>query len=61
MTDKHNIDRKSSTEKLPIIIERKIGGTTYVVFGKYKENGEGLLDKVWRLIEKDNDGKDFHI
>ena len=32
----------------------KIAGTTYIVSSKYKENTkEGLLDKLWRLIEKD--------
>jgi len=36
------------------ITERKIGGTTYIVTSKYKEDGkEGLLDKIWRLIQYD--------
>ena len=39
----------------PETIMRKIGGTTYIMTGKYKENGEELLDKLWRLIEYDAD------
>ena len=36
--------------------ELKIGGTTYIVTSKYKENSrEGLLDKIWRLMEYDVD------
>jgi len=35
-------------------MELKIGGTTYILTGKYKEKGEGLLHKLWRLIENDN-------
>lgn len=34
-------------------LERKIGGTTYIMTGKFKESGENLLDKLWRLIEND--------
>jgi hypothetical protein len=35
--------------------ESKVGGTTYIVTSNYKENGEGLLDKLWRLIQNDAD------
>jgi|GEM_PF-4322478 len=36
------------------ITERKIGGATYVVNSIFDENaGEGLLDKLWRLIKND--------
>ena len=37
------------------VTEHKIGGTTYIVSGKCKENGEELLDKIWRLIENDEE------
>ena len=41
---------------IPPTVEYKIGSTTYIVSGKYKENArEGLLDKLWRLIENDAD------
>jgi len=44
----------SATSKVPLVLERKIGGTTYIITGKYKEDArEGLLDKLWRLIEND--------
>jgi len=34
---------------------RKIGGTTYIVRAHYKQNArEGLLDKIWRLIQNDD-------
>ena len=36
------------------ITKRKIGGTTYIVTSKYNENArEGLLDKLWWLIQND--------
>ena len=36
------------------ITVRKIGGTTYIVTSEYNENAkEGLLDKIWRLIQND--------
>ena len=39
-----------------VITERKIGGTTYIVTSEYNENAtEGLLDKIWRLIQNDNE------
>ena len=35
--------------------ERKIGGTTYIVRVHLKKNArEGLLDKVWRLIQNND-------
>ena len=35
-------------------LEMKIDSTTYIITGKYKENSnEKLLDKLWRLIEND--------
>lgn len=40
---------------------REIGGTTYIVTGKYKADAkEGLLDKIWRLIENDVDELDIN-
>ena len=36
----------------PEPMERKIGGTTYIVRVHLKKGArEGLLDKVWRLIQ----------
>ena len=41
--------------------ESKVGGTTYIVTSHYKTDtgaplaGEGLLDKLWRLIENDTE------
>jgi len=46
-------------EKLPAIeqpMERQIGNTTYILTAKCNPNArEGLLDKIWRLIQQDND------
>ena len=39
--------------------ELKIGGCTYIVTSKYKESGETLKDKLWRLIE--NDRGDYYV
>ena len=63
MNDQHSTKEKmvvvatatTTTEALPIIAQRKIGGTTYIVSTSFKEKGEGLLDKIWRLIENDAD------
>jgi hypothetical protein len=39
----------------PEPMERKIGGTTYIVRTHLKKNArEGLLDKVWRLIQNND-------
>jgi hypothetical protein len=48
------ISPRRMEEDLPIIAQRKIGGTTYIVYGKWKKEGETLKDKIWRLIENDN-------
>jgi len=50
--------QESNTESdfinAPEIVEYKVGSTTYIITGKYKKSGkEGLLDKLWRLIEND--------
>ena len=37
------------------ITKSTVGGTTYIVTSTYKERGEGLLDKLWRLIQNDTD------
>jgi len=38
------------------ITERKIGKTTYIVRSFYRSNArEGLLNKLWRLIQNDAD------
>jgi len=54
MSQKPNNKQKAShlpTEPM----ERKIGGTTYIVRVHYKQNArEGLLDKIWRLIQNDD-------
>jgi len=46
----------SEENQAHLIFQRKIGGTTYIVTSEFNENArEGLLDKLWRLIENDND------
>jgi len=56
MTDNTSTEEKTQTPHHEISepMELKIGGTTYILTGKYKEKGEGLLHKIWRLIENDN-------
>jgi len=35
-------------------MELKIGSTTYIITGKYPKDGKPkLVDKLWRLIEND--------
>ena len=50
MTEQHNKQRAAFHAPEPK--ERTIGGTTYIVRAHLKKNGrEGLLDKIWRLIQ----------
>ena len=49
-----------STESKPFTqdetLMRKIGNTTYILTAKYKQDAkEGLVDKLLRLIENDNE------
>ena len=46
-------NNKQTSSILPETIERKIGGTTYIVNGIYQENGDDLIDKLWRLIKNE--------
>ena len=60
MDEKQQINNTQTAT--PETMELKIGGTTYIVSGKYKENGkEGLIDKLWRLIEHDEDWHSTYI
>jgi len=49
----NNKPRAATLPTEPMV--RKIGGTTYIVRAHYKQNArEGLLDKIWRLIQNDD-------
>ena len=51
-----NKTQTTSSLSTDVITQRKIGGTTYIVTSEYDENAqEGLLDKIWRLIQSDAD------
>jgi len=48
------LPKETATIEPREITKRKIGGTTYIVTSKYKGNAkEGLLDKLWWLIQND--------
>ena len=40
------------------ITASKVGTTTYIVTSRYKESGETLEDKIWRLISNDRGDSD---
>ncbi|MCL2225432.1 MAG: transposon-encoded TnpW family protein [Defluviitaleaceae bacterium] len=47
-------DMHTAYHEIPPTLNMKVGGTTYIITGKYKENArEGLLDKLWRLMQND--------
>ena len=50
MTNAQN--KHKAAFRAPEPIERKIGGTVYIVRSHFKKSGgTGLLDKLWRLIQ----------
>ena len=49
-----NQNKQKAAFHSPEPTEYKIGGTTYIVRTHLKKNAsEGLLDKIWRLIQND--------
>jgi hypothetical protein len=48
----HENNTQSDFYDAPEILEKKIGGTTYIITGKYRKSAkETLPEKLWRLIE----------
>jgi len=54
MTKQPTNDKKQTTfNSKEQITKSTVGGTTYIVTSAYKEQGDGLTDKLWRLIQND--------
>jgi len=54
MTRQPTNDKKQTTFcSKEQITKSTVGGTTYIVTSAYKKQGDGLTDKLWRLIQND--------
>jgi len=56
--DRQSLKKQTQTTSYvpPESTEFKVGGTTYIITSRHSENArEGLLDKIWRLIENDSE------
>ena len=54
--DRQSPKKQTQTTSYVPPTEFKVGGTTYIITSTHSKNArEGLLDKIWRLIENDSE------